>query len=306
MQHTKRSETGTPASPLILGCRRWASLSPAAAERLFFVAREEGVRCFDHADIYGGGQAESIFGELLAKRPSEREQIILQSKCAIRKQNGHNYYDQSAAYMLEAVDGILRRLRTEYLDILLLHRPDVLTAPEEVAEAFDRLHASGKVRQFGVSNYGAMQIHLLQQYLRHKIVIDQVQASLAHPLIVSSCFTANMCGGVPADGILDYGRLNNIALQIWSPLQMSDGKTLFLGNEQYAALNAKLAELGEAWQATPAAIAIAWLLRIPAGIQVVTGTTDPQHLKSVCRAAGIRLTRADWYDLYHAAGHPLP
>src|SRR5579875_2225158 len=192
------------------------SLSKLEAERFVQAALEEGANFFDHADIYGGGECESIFAEAVHMTDDVRESVILQSKCGIRK----GMFDFSKEHILEAVDGSLRRLKTDYLDVLLLHRPDALVEPEEVAEAFDILESSGKVRHFGVSNQKPMQIELLKRYVRQPLVANQLQLSITNSTMISNGMNVNMenDSAVNRDGsVLDYCRLNNITIQPWSP-----------------------------------------------------------------------------------------
>ena len=231
--------------------------------------------------------------------------MFLQSKCGIRK----GYYDLSKDYILESVDGILKRLRTEYLDMLLLHRPDALVDPEEVAEAFDILEQSGKVRMFGVSNHKPMQIELLKKYVRQEIVTDQLQFSIPVSNMVANGMEVNMetDGSADRDGsVLDYCRLNDITIQSWSPFQMPAWKGCFLGNEEYADLNKEIDQFAEQYSVSPTTIAAAWILRHPAHMQIVTGTASEERLTEIIEAGKISLSREEWYRLYLAAGHILP
>lgn len=309
----KRKIQGFPAeAPAVLvGCMRQAGysakpFSPQEMNAFLHSALELGANWFDHADIYAGGRPESVFGEAWSQDSSiRREDMILQSKCGIRPWG----YDSSAAYILGAVDGILERLRTEYLDVLLLHRPDALIEPEEVAEAFSRLKAQGKVRFFGVSNYTPGQIALLQHTVEEPLIINQMEFSLAHAGMVSAGIEANMRteGGVDRDGgVLDYCRLHNITIQTWSPFQIGLRDGSFLDNPAYPELNALLRELGEKYGTTPTGMAAAWILRHPAGMQLLSGTSRPERLRDIVRASEITLSREDWYRLYQAAGHPIP
>lgn len=293
------------ASEIALGCMRIAKLEVKEAEKLINTALEEGINFFDHADIYGGGKSEEIFAEAVQMRPDIREKFIIQTKCSIRK----GFYDYSKQHILSSVDESLKRLRTEYIDTLLLHRPDTLMEPEEVAEAFEILHSSGKVRYFGVSNHNSMQIELLNKYLNHTIIINQLQFGLMHTGIIDSGINVNMKNeaSINRDGsILEYCRLKDITLQAWSPLQYGFFEGVFLGNEKFPELNGKIDEMAEAKGVTNTAIAIAWILRHPASIQTIAGTTSPQRLRDICRASDVELTRQEWYELYRAAGNKLP
>lgn len=291
---------------IIAGCMRLADFDRQQMNHFIHTAMELGINYFDHADIYGGGKSEEIFGQAMKQDASlRRENLILQSKCGIR--NG--YYDLSKNHILAAVDGILKRLQTDYLDILLLHRPDALVEPTEVAEAFDMLKHSGKVRYFGVSNHKPMQIELLKKYVKQPLLFNQLQFSIPVSNMVASGMEVNMetPGATDRDGsVLDYCRLHDMTIQAWSPFQMPGWKGCFLGNEKYAALNQKIQELAEKYQVSDTAIATAWILRHPAGMQVITGTASEMRLEEIVKACQVSLSREEWYELYLAAGHPLP
>ena len=293
------------ASEISLGCMRINSLETKEAERLINTAIDEGIDFFDHADIYGGGKSEEVFSKAVGMSSSKRDRLIIQSKCGIRK----NQYDFSKEHILNSVDGILKRLNTEYLDILALHRPDTLMEPEEVAEAFDQLHISGKVRYFGVSNFNPMQIELLNKYLKHKIIINQLQLSLTNTGMIDSGFNVNTKfeTSIDRDGsILEYCRLKDITIQAWSPFQYGFFEGVFLGSDKYTDINKKINELSEKYNVSDAAIAIAWILRHPAKIQPILGTTNADRLKSICKASQVDMSRTEWYELYLAAGNKLP
>lgn len=293
------------ASEISLGCMRISQLTSQEVSRLIHTALDAGINFFDHADIYGGGKSEEIFAESLPMTPQLREKMILQSKCGIRK----GFFDFSKAHILEAVDGSLKRLRTDYLDVLLLHRPDALVEPEEVAEAFTILQESGKVRHFGVSNQNPMQIELLTKYVKQKIVFNQLQFSITNTGMIDAGLNVNMEIGhsIDRDGsILDYCRLNDITIQPWSPFQYGFFEGVFLDNEKFPELNQTINELATAKNVTNSAIAIAWILRHPAHMQPIVGTTNPDRLKDIARASDITLTRKEWYAIYLAAGNKLP
>lgn len=288
-----------------LGCMRITGLKTKEAVRaLVETAMENGVNFFDHADIYAAGEAERIFGE--AVEPSLREQIIIQTKCAIHPGIS---YDFSKEHILKSVDASLKRLNTDYLDILLLHRPDTLMEPEEVAEAFEELERSGKVRYFGVSNQNSMQMELLNKYCEGRIMADQLQLSIAHCDIMESGMNVNVHSpaGANRDGsVLEYCRLKEITIQAWSPFQYGMFEGVFLENEKFPELNKRIDELAEKYGVTNNAIAVAWILRHPAKIQTIVGTTNKKRLAEICRASDIKLTREEWYSLYLAAGKMLP
>jgi len=288
-----------------VGCMRINQLQPKEAEQFVQTALDLGANFFDHADIYGGGACEEIFAQAIHMNDRVREKVILQSKCGIRE----GRYDFSKEHILNSVDGILRRLRTDYLDVLLLHRPDALVEPEEVAEAFDILYSTGKVRYFGVSNHKPMQIELLKKYVRQPILANQLQLSIMHAYMISNGMNVNM--DVPAaydrDGsVLDYCRLHEITIQPWSPFLYGFFEGVFVGNEKFPTLNAKMDEIGARYGVTKTTLAIAWLLRHPAKMQPVVGTTNLQRLKDCVKAAEVNLTREEWYEIYLAAGNTLP
>ncbi|RAT94216.1 aldo/keto reductase family oxidoreductase [Brevibacillus sp. Leaf182] len=290
---------------IAIGCMRIGSLGKLQAERFVQTALEEGANFFDHADIYGKGRCEEIFAEAIQMSPSVRERILLQSKCGIRP----GMFDFSKEHILNAVDGILKRLKTDYLDVLLLHRPDTLVEPEEVAEAFDLLESTGKVRHFGVSNQNPMQIRLLSKYVKQPIVANQLQLSIMNATMISQGFNVNMANNsaVNRDGsVLDFCRLHDITIQPWSPFQHGFFEGSFLGNEKFPELNKKIDEMAATYEVSNTTIAIAWLLRHPANMQPVIGTTNIDRMKDCVKAAHIRLTREEWYDIYRSAGNVLP
>ena len=288
-----------------IGCMRIAGMGSKDVDALVRTALDEGINFFDHADIYGGGQSEEIFGKLLAEDPGLREKMFIQSKCAIHD----GLYDFSGEYIKRSVDGILTRLKTEYIDSLLLHRPDPLMEPEEVGEVFDELERSGKVRHFGVSNMNRYQMELLQSGVKQKLWADQLQMSLAHTSLIDEGINVNtqFDGGVMRGaGTLEYCRMKGIGVQTWSPLQKGFCGGVFLGDDEYSELNWELDVLAKKYGVTSDAVAYAWLLRYPAKMQVVLGTTNPERVRSAAKAAEVELTKAEWYRLYKAAGNTLP
>ena len=281
------------------------SLDKSGAEYFVQTALEEGANFFDHADIYGGGECEEIFADAIQMNDDIREKIILQSKCGIR--NG--MFDFSKEHILDSVDRILARLKTDYLDTLLLHRPDALVEPEEVAEAFDLLESSGKVRHFGVSNQNPMQIELLKKYVKQPLIANQLQLSITNTTMISSGINVNMNNeaAVNRDGsILDYCRLHDITIQPWSPFQYGFFEGVFLGSDKFPELNQAIDQMAERYSVSNTTIAITWLLRHPAQMQPVIGTMNLERLKDCCKAADIRMTREEWYEIYRAAGNVLP
>lgn len=305
MNKIKIKNTDLEASRIALGCMRLTERTQAEADELISQCLDMGINFFDHADIYSGGKCEEMFGEFLKANPSARDRMIVQSKCGIRK----GYFDFSKEHITESVEGSLKRLNTDRLDVLLLHRPDALVEPEEVAEAFTSLNKSGKVRYFGVSNQNPMQIELLKKYLPQKIVINQLQLSIVHNSMIRSGINVNMenTSAINRDGgILDYCRLNDITIQPWSPFQYGFFEGVFLNNEKFPELNKKIDELAEKYNVTNTAIAIAWLLRHPAKMQPILGTTRLSRVKDAIKADEINLTRPEWYALYISAGNILP
>lgn len=293
------------ASEIGLGCMRISNLDKNEVNNLITTALDSGINFFDHADIYGNGKSEEIFSEAVSLTSSLREKIIIQSKCAIRP----GMYDYSKEHILNSVDGILKRLKTDYLDILLLHRPDTLMEPEDVSEAFEKLYNEGKVRNFGVSNHNSMQIELLNKYLKNKITINQLQFSIMHTGIIDSGLNVNMKNSPSIDrdsSILEYCRLKDITIQAWSPYQYGFFEGTFIDNPKFPELNKKLKELAEKYNVSSTAIATAWILRHPAKIQTIVGTTNENRLRDICTASNIQLTREEWYSIYIAAGNQLP
>ncbi|MCH4208211.1 MAG: aldo/keto reductase [Solobacterium sp.] len=307
MKQVRLGSSGIEVPSVAVGCMHLCELSQDAAEQYVLECIDQGATFFDHADIYGKGQCETIFGNILKKHPEVREKIFLQSKCGIIS---GKMYDLSKDYILKSVDGILSRLQTDHLDALLLHRPDALVEPEEVAEAFDSLKQSGKVKNFGVSNMNSMQMELLRKYLHQPLIADQLQFSIPVANMVSQGMEVNMDsqGSFDHDGsVLDYCRLNDIAVQAWSPFQKANWQGPFIGAEDCAELNQALNEVGEAHHASPTTIAAAWILRHPAKMQVIAGTTKISRMKEIIQASEIELTREEWYRLYLAVpGHILP
>lgn len=290
---------------IAVGCMRINSLEKPEAERFIQTAMDAGANFFDHADIYGGGTCEEIFADAIHMNDDVREKIILQSKCGIRK----GMFDFSKEHILESVDHILKRLKTDYLDILLLHRPDALVEPEEVAEAFDLLESSGKVRHFGVSNQTPLQIQLLKKFVKQPLVANQLQLSITNATMISNGMNVNMLNdsAVNRDGnVLDYCRLNDITIQPWSPFQYGFFEGVFLDNKKFPELNQKIDEIAKKYDVTNTTIAMAWLLRHPARMQPVTGTMNIERLLDCCKASEIQLTREEWYGIYRAAGNILP
>lgn len=306
MKKIKLGGTTMEMPSIVVGCMRLKDLDQAGMNHYIHTALEQGLNFFDHADIYGGGTCEEKFGQGWSDDASiRREDMILQTKCGICK----GYYDLSKEHILESVDNSLRKLRTDYLDILLLHRPDALVDPEEVAEAFDVLQQSGKVGYFGVSNHKPMQIELLKKYVKQPLMINQLQFSIPVSNMVANGMEVNMdtAGSVDHDGsVLDYSRIHDMTIQAWSPFQAPNWTGCFLGDARYPELNQVIDTLAEKYQVSATVIAAAWVLRHPAHMQLIAGTAKESRLLDICKAAELELTRQEWYQLYLAAGHPLP
>lgn len=295
------------ASSIALGCMRIAGKSNEEAKAVIEASLASGINFFDHADIYGMGKSETVFAKAFKELGLHRKDVFIQSKVGIRPDV--KTYDFSKKHIASAVDGILARLGIDYLDTLLLHRPDTLVEPQEVADIFNQLHQSGRVKNFGVSNQTPMQIELLKTRVQQPLIINQLQLSLAFTGMIDSGIQANMKvpGAVDYDGyVLDYSRLHGMTIQAWSPFQYGFFEGVFVGNAQYAELNAKLDELAKQYDVSAAAIACAWILRHPAEIQVIIGSMNPLRIKEIARGADITLTREEWYQLYLAAGNKLP
>ena len=288
------------------GCMRIQGMDETEVDEYIHTCLELGIQFFDHADIYGKGACESLFGRVFEQTEFRREDIILQSKCGIVP---GVMYDFSKEHILQSVEESLRRLRTDYLDILLLHRPDALMEPEEVAEAFDLLEGSGKVRHFGVSNHTPMQIQLLKKCVRQDLLVNQLQFSIPFSNMVASGLEANMLtdGAVNRDNsVLDFCRLHDMTIQAWSPFQYGMFEGIFIGNEKFPELNKVLDRLAEKYGVTQNAIAVAWIMRHPAGIQTIVGSTNLKRIQDISKASDIVLSREEWYEIYLAAGKMLP
>jgi len=298
--------SGLEVSRLSLGCMRLGGC-PDQKESTLAVeaALDSGITFFDHADIYNRGGSETRFAQALEDLGVSRSDVILQSKCGIRR----GWFDFSKEHILASVDGILERLRTDFLDVLLLHRPDTLMEPSEVAEAFDQLCDSGKVRHFGVSNQNPAQMTLLRNTVRQPLVANQIQFGLGHTALIDHSLNVNMDDDPAIDrggGLLEYCRLHNITLQPWSPLQKGFFGGVLLGDEEYQELNQVLDRIAQEQNVDASAVAIAWILRHPAGMQPILGSMTPARIRAMSRATEVSLSREQWYELYRAAGNRIP
>ncbi|EAD6034594.1 aldo/keto reductase family oxidoreductase [Listeria monocytogenes] len=293
------------ASEISLGCMRMADLSKEDANKVINTALENGIDFFDHADIYGGGKSEEVFADAIDMNATIREKMILQSKCGIRQ----GFFDFSKEHIIASVEGSLKRLKTDYLDTLLLHRPDTLFEPEEVAAAFTELEKSGKVRHFGVSNQNPGQIELLKKYVDQELIANQLQFSIMHTGMIDTGFNVNMTIDPSLDrdgGILEYSRLNNMTIQAWSPFQYGFFEGVFLDNDKFPELNKTIDKIAADKGVTNSAIAVAWIQRHPASFQTVVGTMNPGRITDIAKASDVTLSREEWYEIYRAAGNQLP
>lgn len=305
MKNIQVGKSDLLGSEIIMGCMRIAEMSVDEVDVLLQGAIENGINFFDHADFYGKGKSEEVFGQALARHKNLRENLILQTKCGIRP----GFFDLSKEHIISSVDNSLMKLGTDYIDALLLHRPDTLMEPEEVAEAFTELKNSGKVRHFGVSNQRPRTIDLLAKYIEQPIIANQLQFSITNTEMIDSGLNANMANtaSVDHDGqVLEYCRLNEITVQAWSPFQYGFFEGVFINNPKFPELNAKLDEIAGRYGISKTTLATAWILRHPAKMQVIVGTTKVSRLDEICAASNIRLTREEWYEIYRAAGNVLP
>lgn len=294
-------------SQIGLGCMRMAALDVNETRDVIQTALNAGINFFDHADIYGGGQSETIFGEALRTLDIQRSDIVIQSKIGIRPDLG--LYDFSFDHIINATEGILNRLQTNYLDVLLLHRPDALMDPRDVARALNLLHESHKVRHFGVSNFTPLQIELLQRELNFPLLVNQVQFSLMHTALIDEGVQYNTYGkgAIPyTQGMIDYSRMNGITLQAWSPFQFGTFEGTFIDNPKFPELNQLLETIAMRYNVSKTTIAAAWILRHPAQIQVIAGSMNPSRIEAIAQSTSITLTAKEWYDLYKSAGALLP
>lgn len=289
--------------------------SPLAADSIrkaiisIRAALDAGINFYDHADIYCRGKSEEVFAHMWQEVPSLREKIILQSKCGIRFAGEPDAstpfrYDFSYEHIMHSVEGSLRRLQTEYLDVLLLHRPDALVEPEEVARAFDELHQSGKVRWFGVSNETAAQMDLLRATVRQPIVCNQVAFNIIHTHLLSEGVNFNQDTPMLTrnHGTIEYCRQHNITLQAWGPLvwgQLS-GRKIENAAPRVTQTAELVAQMAREKNVSPEAILIAWVLRHPAKVQAIIGTTQPARIAASCQGDAVSLTREEWYRLFIA------
>ncbi len=303
MYNINLGKSGLIVPTIAIGCMRISNFNEKEVSTFIETAIENDANFFDHADIYGGGKSESIFGNAVSH--SMREKIFIQTKCGIRS----GRFDFSYEHIINSVNNSLKRLKTDYIDVLLLHRPDALMEPEEVAKAFNELKFAGKVRYFGVSNQNPYQIQLLQSCLDMPLCVNQLQFSIMHTPIIQSGINVNMYNDSAVNrdgGVLDFCRLNNITIQPWSPMQYGFFEGCFIDNEKFPELNNSLEIIAEKYSVSKTTVAFAWILRHPAKLQPITGTTNINRLRDCIKATEIKLTREEWYDIYRAAGNILP
>ena len=306
MKRVKFGKTGENVSAVAVGCMRLIGLEESKRRDFISCALDNGMNFFDHADIYGAGECESVFGKEIKALKIPRDKIFIQSKCGIVPHVG---YDFSKEHIIKSVEGILTRLDTDHIDSLLLHRPDTLMHPEEVAEAFDLFKRKGMVIHFGVSNMNPMQIELLKKYVKQDISANQMQFSPVHAGMVASGIEANTLfeGSADRDGhVLEYCRLKDITLQAWSPFQYGLFEGVYLGNEKFAALNKEIEKVAKKYNLTAEGVVCAWILTHPADMQIITGTMNKERLLNIAEGAKVNLNRKEWYDIYLSAGYRLP
>ena len=296
-------KSGLKVPTVAVGCMRISNMNDYEISEFINTSLSYGANFFDHADIYGEGKSEEVFGKAISN--SIRDNIIIQTKCGIRK----GFYDFSYDHIVNSVDGSLKRLGTEYIDVLLLHRPDALMEPEEIARAFSYLKESGKVRNFGVSNQNPYQIQLLQKTLDMPLCANQLQFGIGHTSMVDAGINVNInnVSAVNRDGgVLDFCRLENITIQPWSPMQYGFFEGCFIDNAKFPELNNVLEKIGNKYNVSKTTLAISWILRHPAKMQPVTGTTNTTRLADCLKASEIQITREEWYEIYRAMGNSLP
>lgn len=307
MKKVNLGNSGWLVSEISLGVMRMNSLDHSQAQKVIQTSIDNGIDYFDHADIYGDGESERIFGQAFKDLGIKRDSVSIQSKTGIVK---GKMYDFSKSHIIQSVEDSLLRLQTDYLDTLLLHRPDTLFEPEEVAEAFDELEKSGKVLHFGVSNQNPMQIELLKKYVTEPLLINQLQLSVTHHPMIDAGFNVNMSNDLASvrDGsVLEYSRITDMTIQPWSPFQVGmQKKGLFFDHPDFGELNEVLHRLASEKSVAREAIAIAWILRHPAHMQPIIGSMNPDRIEAICEASNISLSREEWYEIYLSGNYPIP
>lgn len=306
MKQIKMGPSTLDIPAMALGIMRMSEKTVDEATQAIQAAYNHGINFIDSADIYGNSKSEEIFGQAFKKSGISRDKMFIQSKTGIIPSKR---YDFSKDHIINSVDGILSRMRIDYLDSLVLHRPDALMDPVEVAEAFDQLQASGKVRFFGVSNFNPSEINLLKSAVTQPLMFDQLQFGLMHTNMINSNIHTNMTDerSLNHDGqVLNYLQEHHITLQAWSPFQYGFIEGSFIDNPDFAGINTELQNIADKYHVGKNAIAVSWILRHPAQIQVIIGTMNPEHIIDSAAGADIELTQQEWYNLYLAAGNDLP
>jgi len=316
MKQLRLGGTDWQASAVALGIMRMATISVADAAKALQAAHEAGITYIDSADIYGDGQSERVFKDALKASGLSRDDFYIQSKGGIvldpaRSHDGLVFgqrYDFSKQHLLDSVDGILERMGLDYLDAFLLHRPDPLMETEEIADAFNTLQRSGKVRHFGVSNFNVQQYQLVQEAVDQKLMFNQLQFGAAHTQMITEGLRVNMddAPAVTDGGLLEFSRRKHVTIQAWSPFQYGLFEGMFINDPKYPELNAELQKLADKYGVSKNGIATAWILRHPANIQVLVGPMTPAHIKDIAAGADFPLTKQEWYNIYYAAGNYLP
>lgn len=312
MKYEPLGTSGVAASRVALGVMRINEKRQDDADKIVKTVLDNGVNFFDTADCYSSGESSRRFGQALVDLGVKRDEIFVQTKFGIYRDpesNDITRYDFSKQHLLAALDGELENLQTDYVDFVLLHRPDTLVNLDELAEAFNELQTSGKVRHFGVSNVNPWQVELLQSAISQKLEVNQLQFGLGHTSMVQQEFHVNMEDASSIDhdgGLIAYSRLRNMTIQAWSPFQFGFFEGVFIDNPKFPELNEELDELAKKYGVGKSAIAVAWILRHPAKMQVLLGSMTPIRLADMVAGAEVELTAQEWYDLYLAAGNDLP
>ncbi len=271
---------GPSLSRIVTGVWRWQQLSPESVERLIKTSIDEGITSFDHADIYGDHSCEELFGAVLKNQSALRSQMQLITKCGIkfssakRPQTWVKHYDTSEDHIVWSAENSLKMLATDHLDLLLIHRPDPLLNPHEVAEAFVKLKAAGKVLHFGVSNFTPSQFEMLQQFLPFPLVTNQIEISLSR---IDPLF----------NGDLDIMIKHGVSPMAWSPL--GGGKLHFEERDWFAKATK--------YNASYSQLALAWLLKHPSNIFPILGTTKPERITEAAKSTDIALDKQDWFEM---------
>ena len=288
------------ASKIAYGCMRLGGKSKEDAKSAVLTALDFGVNFFDNADIYHDGVSEEYFGEAI--KGIDRESIFIQSKCGIRK----GFYDFSKKHIVSSVEGSLKRIGIDYLDVLCLHRPDVLMKGEEVAEAFENLCSRGLVKNFGVSNFNPMQVEYLKKYTEFPLVANQLQLGLFHTGMIDSWMCANMNNSFATDkdgSVLPYSMLNDMVIQAWGPMRSDNG--IFTEDNAVADKMPALQKWADKYNLSKDALAIAFINQLDI-VQPIIGTTNVDRIKDQLSSADAEIEKSDWYHIYTEMGNLVP